>query len=459
VSALEQPLDRVNYFNGQRLEAADFRADQEYQMRVRRKLYSTLYSTGIVQGLEVRKHATDLHKVVVAPGVALDFLGREIILLRASEVQVAGTPNTTPGVIFGNFLVISYTEQRVHPVSDGCSVNAPAKGCTGNLAWGAPTRIRAEPKLEMVETWPADQSGKIVLAQIGLQAGCQVSDIQSGARRYAVQAKPTTTRAISLEGEKDIDPQNSKVVFFHIDGNVPNAVTLYLRASKFSTLFYTELGSHQHTASITMQQLAAVPAHRHPLNALQTDKQLGGGAVHAFAHTVPELTQPGARDCIVLGYPLEGFALHDLTTEGPQFTLQGIEHSHGFPGGQTEPAGAIAPVRPMGSVKIDATGLKPPPAARTDPDEALQYVDTLLVKFDNHDITAQILAQLEGNDPTNWPKNSRLGNGTGNHPLVFKGTGPIILTQLGLDFTPGEHSLEFMVNGGGGQIRYNLYVE
>ena len=44
MSALEQPLDRVNYFNGQRLDAADFRADQDYQMRVRRKLFSSLYS-------------------------------------------------------------------------------------------------------------------------------------------------------------------------------------------------------------------------------------------------------------------------------------------------------------------------------------------------------------------------------------------------------------------------------
>ena len=66
VSASEQPISRVNYFNGQRLEAADFRAEQDYQIAVRRKLYSALYSVGIVQGLEVTKHPTDQHKVIVA---------------------------------------------------------------------------------------------------------------------------------------------------------------------------------------------------------------------------------------------------------------------------------------------------------------------------------------------------------------------------------------------------------
>jgi hypothetical protein len=88
VSALEQPLDRVNYFNGQRLDAADFRADQDYQIRVRRKLFSSLYPIGgIVEGLEVTKHPSDAHKVRVAPGVALDFLGREIILLDPTDCR------------------------------------------------------------------------------------------------------------------------------------------------------------------------------------------------------------------------------------------------------------------------------------------------------------------------------------------------------------------------------------
>jgi hypothetical protein len=39
-------------------------------------------------------------------------MGREIILLDQADVQVAGTPSPSPGVIFGNFHVISPTGQR-----------------------------------------------------------------------------------------------------------------------------------------------------------------------------------------------------------------------------------------------------------------------------------------------------------------------------------------------------------
>lgn len=451
MSVLDPPLDRVNYFNGQRLAAADFRADQDYQMRVRRKLFSSLYSIGIVQGLEVTKHLTDPHKVIVASGVALDFMGREIILLDPTEVQVSGTPSTTPGVIFGNFLVIAYAEQRVQVAMDGCTANA-AGSCGGNLAWGAPTRIRAVPQLDVVDTWPTDQSGKIVLAQIGLQAGCQVGDIQSGVRRYAVPAKPPTVQPTSIEGEKDIDFSNPKVLYFHIDGGVPDTVTLYLRGAQFSTLFYTELGAHSHPATLAMDALAAIPAHHHTLTSLQTDKQLGGDAVHAIAQTYS-----GADGDFAIRLWQPSSEQTDLTQGGARFTFQGIEHAHGFSTGQTDDAGAVAAVTPTGKVTVANNSNMP--AARSAPaDQPLRYISALTVLYDSQDITVPILKQLNGGDPVAWPTNATLGDGTSNHPFVQNGTGKIDLTQLGLDFTPGEHALTFQVAGGGGQVKYNLYV-
>ena len=49
----EKPLERLNYFNGQRLQAADFKLEQDYHMRVRRWLNRSLYTPGIASGLEV----------------------------------------------------------------------------------------------------------------------------------------------------------------------------------------------------------------------------------------------------------------------------------------------------------------------------------------------------------------------------------------------------------------------
>ena len=40
----ETVLDRLNYFNGQRLEATDFRAEQAYHMAVRRALNRAPFS-------------------------------------------------------------------------------------------------------------------------------------------------------------------------------------------------------------------------------------------------------------------------------------------------------------------------------------------------------------------------------------------------------------------------------
>jgi hypothetical protein len=98
--------------------------------------------------------------------------------------------------------------------------------------------------------------------------------------------------------------------------------------------------------------------------------------------------------------------------------------------------------------------------ARTGTNTALTFFDNLTVKYDGQDITAQLLKYLNGIDAANWPLNAKLGNGTNSHALVVNGTGKIELTQLGLDFTPGQHSLTFEVSGAGngGQIKYNLYV-
>jgi hypothetical protein len=464
VSASDQSISRVNYFNGQRLDADDFRAEQDYQIAVRRKLYSVLYSVGIVQGLEVTPHPTDQHKVIVAPGVALDFLGREIILLAATEVITAGTPTTNPAAIFGNYLVISYTEQRTQAVSDGCVT--PSGACGGNLAWGAATRIVAQPALQFTDTYPTPTSGQIVLAQVALGSGCQVGQIESGVRQYAVAAKPPTTRAISLEGEKDIDSNNPKTLYFHIDGGLPNTVTLYLRAAQFSSLFYTELGTHSHEDKLDAPDLK-VPAHTHKLSEVTTSP---GTPDPTKPPTINATCWNDAEDDAIRTWDSPGSQIHQVNltenisqTVGPLVKLSNFEaHTHTIAAGQeTSADGAID--QSLG-IKFtpSPTGLGGPARTGTGEDP-LGYVDNLTVHYDGQDITPPILTQLAGNDPTRWPSGTTLGNGKQDSPLVIQGdgtggTGPIALDQLGLDFSPGQHSLKLQVATGGGQIQYNLYV-
>jgi hypothetical protein len=444
VNAPEPPIERLNYFNGQRLEARDFRAEQDYQVRVRRYLNRSLYSSGIVKGCEVFKHPSSTHKVLVQPGLVFDFWGREIIVLEPMEVPVTGAPSTTPGVVFGNYLVISYGEERMLPVVDGCAVNAAAKPCSGDLAWGAPSRIRSLPRLEFVDTWPADETGKVVLAQVELAKGCSVKEINTGMRKYAVPAKPPKVRAISLEGEKNIDSANPKVLYFHIDGGFPDSVILYLRASLFSTLFYTELGSHTH--ALTMQTEAVSHDFSHPHGIAERDSGMAGGHSH------------------ILMVDDNGGEWGGVDSDHPNAEdtrqIKGVgDHSHKYGNFDTNPWNHAYDHKHLATGTAANTGT-PDRAARTG--SSLKYVKEVHVFFDStHDITDEILAQLRSRpgQATDW---DHLGNGSNDHALAKpQGTGAIDLMQLGLELTPGEHSLTFKVTGAGngGKLHYNLYVD
>ena len=86
---------------------------------------------------------SDPHHVVVRPGLAIDHLGRVIVIDEDQEVLVQGIPSSEPGWVFGNYLTISYAEEKENEADDGCQVKS---GCC-DVAWGGPTRIVARPLL------------------------------------------------------------------------------------------------------------------------------------------------------------------------------------------------------------------------------------------------------------------------------------------------------------------------
>src|SRR3954452_21948060 len=90
---LDPALERLNYRNGQRIVAADLRAEQGYHIGVRRWLNRTLFNPGIAKGLEGTPSTTDKHAVVVSAGLAIDVMGRELIVPAALEVPVSGIPS------------------------------------------------------------------------------------------------------------------------------------------------------------------------------------------------------------------------------------------------------------------------------------------------------------------------------------------------------------------------------
>jgi hypothetical protein len=463
---------RLNYFNGQRLVANDLRTEQGYHIGMRRVLNRSLYSPGIVVGLEVLPaqsnppNPQDKHRVVVKRGLAFDNLGREIFLPVDVTVQVTGTPRSAPGVVFGNLLVVSYLETRQFPLLDGCAIGAPYQPCSGNLAWGAPTRIVADAVFEFLDSWPSADSGKIVLSQIELDNQCTVVRASPTVRQYAVATKLQLVQPIGIEGESDIAQNNRKTLYFHIEGGVPELAVLHLRGAAFNTLYYSELGRHAHAAGELKTDVAKYDF---------THTHLGGGTtnsdglhLHNFIVDDHNNTSGGidvddTNGTSVTGNnPIQPDGAHTHSLAGltinpypdPSDTdpnhKQPWKHSHSIVG-DSDAAGAAGSANPRNGPQ-------------------LTLLADLVVKLDSVDITKPIGDQLEVRDgPGSWlvlqsDGSYRLsGNPLNTHrdsDNKFVGTGAIDLLKLGVEIGIGQHVLEFIVSDPdvGGQIQYNLYI-
>jgi hypothetical protein len=498
----ERPLERLNYFNGQRLQAGDFTLEQEYHIRVRRWLNRSLYTVGIASGLGVRKVAK-APRVRISPGLALDAMGREIILLEEREETVPGAHDDANKPI-GLYLTIRYREDVVGRQEGACR---PSNGSGDKVSWDGPTRVVAEPVFEWSRDVPREDSGKVLLAYVGLGKGCgEVNLLETDVRRYVGAASAAKVRQYALEGTRDIDSANPGSVRFHIRGRQPTSVTLYLRAEAFPTYFYTELGRHTHLIQVGVGDLH-IPAHKHAMPAADT----GAGSAHK--HTVSSITadtdsgvwqgvlgvvaashvgnpvalaaygiaqaalfaadalDPGTGANLALSpRPFRSSDGDDVVTRvNMSITLADeTAHTHPIPAETSDFPGdgsdQVIPLQGTGSANPSGVSNTGADYAGTT-SQALTFVSGMTVRVDGVDVTDAVLRQIRNNRPSteNW---TALGNGLSDQPLAATGlnagTGAIRIDFLqGVTMSEGEHVVEMSVAGArnGGRIHFNLYVE
>jgi hypothetical protein len=277
---------------------------------------------------------------------------------------------------------------------------------------------------------------------VELDDSCAVKAIKNGVRKYVTPVS-SAARSFALEGEREIDKDNPKVLIFHLQGPT-RQVMLYLRAFKFSSLYYTELGRHSHEIDFDTKLDGDADAHTHDLQLgeLETSEEpehshtVGGniGAIDGDGNAFDVCTAEAAADLnqqVGLTVSVVDPHFHTLKAATLTTDLGGEldKHKHAVEG-DTEPTGQPVDAR-VGA--------------------ELEYVKNLTVIVDGQDLTPAILNHL------GW---TELGSGDPTHELVTLGTTMgIPLDQLGLDPKDGQHVIELRVAEGGGTIQYNLYVE
>lgn len=497
---IEKPIERLSFYNGERLKADDFKLEQDYHIRVRRWLNKSLYSAGIAHGLEVsyepgRKDVNGRPVVLVAPGLALDNEGREMIVVQQTDVPINGRPNPPGQAVTGNYIYIQYNEEKRSEESDSLTTRSG-----GKLAFGGPSRVLAEPIIGWSQDFPNESRGRVVLAQVQLDNSCSVVHIYPYPRHTIGQAANTAGTSYALEGERHIDKYNPGRIYFHIRGRQANCVTLYLRGEKFSTLFYTEMGNHNHIVDVEVDNVI-IPPHQHPLSPIKinsdptnTDQPKTGSTGLAGVHNHP-LNNASARFCFPITDPSMGISflpmidggqksLHDFNFE--LILNENDGHTHALPmTTEDNEQGRPIPLQAGGSSRL--AGVADVPARSKDlgkegPEAlSLKFVEKLQVYVgsvgdggqrplspgdgtDDGNRTADILTQVKGSRASLYGSKDQLGEGKGddNDPLYSHGTGPIRLDLLSpdLSFSEGEYYIDLAVdNESGGRILYNLYVD
>lgn len=109
------PFERNRYFYGKLLTVRDFMTEQTYNADKRRLINRLMYGSGVVAGLQVV--AVDDKSISIETGVALDALGREIVVPSPMTMKLSNVDGFTNHDYAKNvYLCLAYDEKPKEPV-------------------------------------------------------------------------------------------------------------------------------------------------------------------------------------------------------------------------------------------------------------------------------------------------------------------------------------------------------
>ncbi len=109
------PFERNRYFYGKLLTVRDFESEQKYFNDKRRLLNRLLYGSGVLSGMQVV--AVDDKTISVEMGVAIDYIGRELVIPSPVTLKLSMIEGFTNNEYKKNvYLCVAYDEKGKEPV-------------------------------------------------------------------------------------------------------------------------------------------------------------------------------------------------------------------------------------------------------------------------------------------------------------------------------------------------------
>lgn len=161
-------VKRLHYYNSQFLVAEDFNDEQLYHNQMRRLHNRSLHTWGVVRGLEV-SGTMGATRVVVAPGIAIDRLGREVVLPAQPDPIGLDRFDTNSKV----YVTIGYADVPVRKNRDEQTTDDYYE------------RVAERPKVGASATAPAADAPEVLLAVLTLDRNKSLAAVDVSARRYA----------------------------------------------------------------------------------------------------------------------------------------------------------------------------------------------------------------------------------------------------------------------------------
>jgi microcystin-dependent protein len=207
---------RLRYFDNEFLDAADFGVEQEYHRSMRYWHTRHFHTWGLsYKGLEVNlaegQETGEETKVCISPGIALDNLGREIVLT-GTRILDFDQPQYKGGKSY--YITIYWYEQQGLPRQDN-----------------EHKRWVEVPELGTTEEFPKHPDMNLVLAHISLREDKTIKSIDGSMRRYAAHEvgnkTVTSVKIVEADGTSGQDiNRGDGIKTGHIQARAVTAVKL-----------------------------------------------------------------------------------------------------------------------------------------------------------------------------------------------------------------------------------------